>query len=80
MTATPMSASRFANKVHCEGGIVEALEYGLTVDDLDPDDPRGWTLRQAWGELADLWAEMSPVVERVDYLLGDLLDADEDDE
>ncbi|MGV2385396.1 MAG UNVERIFIED_CONTAM: hypothetical protein LOD86_09040, partial [Thermobifida fusca] len=37
-----------AEKVDWEGGIPEALEYGLTVDDMPAGDEE---LRAAWGRL-----------------------------
>src|SRR5690606_27568521 len=52
-TETPMAdgyqtREQVAEKVDWEGGIPEALEYGLTVDDMPAGDEE---LRAAWGRL-----------------------------
>lgn len=45
-----MSADDFAAKVEWEGGVVDALEYGLKHTDLDPNDELSRDLREAWKE------------------------------
>lgn len=82
--AEPMTARHFAEKVQWEGGIVEALDYGLTPDHIDPNDPAGSELRRLWTELHTLWrTQMAPLVERIDSIIDDLetvAAADEDGE
>ncbi len=75
-----LSVDAFAGKVEWEGGIVDALDYGLKHTDLDPNQPDSAKLREAWARLERLY---EPVREQKD-IVADLLDeiaaADEDDE
>lgn len=60
-----MKEQEFAAKVSWEGGILEALDYGLTAEDLPPG-----ALRDAWRDLETAWQlELAPRVYRVEELL-----------
>lgn len=60
----PMSAADFAGKVMWEGGITEALDYGLKPEDA-PEGP----IRDAWTRAYALWQQMEPVMHEIDSLL-----------
>lgn len=49
-----MTPEDFLGKVEWEGGIDEALDYGLRASDLDGSDPE---LSEAWATLERLHAE-----------------------
>lgn len=53
-----MSPKDFAAKVEWEGGILEALDCGLSYKDLDPNDPDSFELRRAWSSLEGAFEEM----------------------
>lgn len=55
-----------AEKVGWEGGIIDAVEYGLTVDDMPEGDTE---LREAWNALLTAWRGLIPLEEAVERLL-----------
>jgi len=59
-----MTAEDLANKVHWEGGIVSALEYGIRSDEID--DPE---LAALWRRLETLYDQMRPSIVATDGLL-----------
>lgn len=61
----PMTDSGFASKVEWEGGVIEALEYGLKPTDA-PEGP----IRDAWTRVYDLWQQFEPAMGQVNELLG----------
>lgn len=64
--------AKVRDKIEYEGGIMEALEYGLTCADMPEGDDE---LIQAWGKLATVYHELQPLAAAVEKLL----DADGDD-
>lgn len=54
----------FLAKIEWEGGIVDALEYGLTEDDL-PD----CELRDLWTEVRARYQEIEPSIYRIHDLI-----------
>lgn len=61
-----MTAGRFVAKVDWEGGIGGALNYGLTADELDPNDEASKPLRKAWADLERLYREeYEPAADKV---------------
>jgi hypothetical protein len=81
-----MTVRRFASKVGWEGGVVDALDYGLHATDLNPGDEGSKPLREAWAALEDGYRDFRPLLERVSAIIDDLDedgrvgDADEEDE
>jgi hypothetical protein len=73
-----MTPASFAGKVDWEGGVFEALAWGLSHTHLNPDDPSSRDLRQAWHELETAYQAMRPLECRVDALLDDIEDEDDD--
>jgi len=64
----PMNEEDFIGKVAWEGGIVGALEYGLTASDLqDPDSQ----LAKAWRRMEGAWAKFENRRDRVQDLIPD---------
>jgi hypothetical protein len=61
----PMTAEDFAFKVDSEGGVMSALQYGLTPEDA-PDGP----IRDLWSKIYELWQDADPIR----YDLGVMLD------
>lgn len=64
MTIEPMTAANFNGKIEWEGGIIEALDYGLKPTDA-PEGP----LRDAWTRAYELWQQMEPVISEINALL-----------
>jgi hypothetical protein len=62
-----LTEEEFAAKVEWEGGIGEALSYGLKASDLqNPDSELG----KAWARLERIWTkEVRPAVAAVEKLL-----------
>ncbi len=76
-----LTAPHFAAKVEWEGGVVEALTYGLKVDHLDPDDPVSVELRSKWGELQAIWdGQMRQLVDEVGRLCETLAEHNDEGE
>lgn len=71
----PMTAADFASKVEWEGGVMEALDYGLKPADA-PEGP----IRDAWARLYQLWQQLSPIADEVSRLLDGVERDDEDGE
>ncbi len=71
-TKTYMTAEEFASKISWEGGITEALDYGLKSSHLDPNDEDARELRAAWIRAEDLWEEMRVAIQGVDEVLEDM--------
>jgi len=71
----PMTAADFASKVAWEGGVMEALDYGL-----DPSDAPEGPIRDAWARLYQLWQQLSPIADEVSRLLDGVEGDDEDGE
>ena len=69
-----MSASDFVAKVLNEGGVVEALEYGLRPTDLDPDDPESLKIREVWTQLCAAWPEFERVRDDADTVINNIVD------
>lgn len=65
----PMTRGNFASKIEWEGGIFEALDYGLKHTDLSADDPDAAALRAAWAELEAAYDALRPLVRKIDDLL-----------
>ncbi len=64
MTDQPMTPQDFAAKVAYEGGVLEAISYGL-----EPEDAPEGELRDLWQTATDMWKTLSPVVDRIVDLL-----------
>jgi hypothetical protein len=63
-TTKLMTAKDLAKKVHWEGGIVSALEYGIRSDEID--DPE---LAVLWRRLEGLYDQLRPSIVVTDRLL-----------
>lgn len=60
-----MTAKQLAQKVRWEGGLIEALEYGIGAEDIE--DP---ALAVEWLELDRLWSELRPLLHAMAERLG----------
>jgi len=59
-----LTLARLANKVDWEGGILEAIEYGVTREHIaDPE------VAELWGRLEALYSEMTPAIGRLNRLM-----------
>lgn len=71
----PMTAADFASKVAWEGGVMEALDYGLKPSDA-PEGP----IRDAWTRLYQLWQQLDPIADEVSRLLDGVERTDENED
>lgn len=69
-----MTESDFAAKIEWEGGIVDALEYGLKYSDCEPGE-----LRNAWEKLEVKWATIQDEINAVEDILNQI-EEEEDEE
>jgi hypothetical protein len=60
------SREELANKIEWEGGIFEALDYGIRSDDMPEGDTE---LVEAWRDLAVAYASVSVLADKVQDLL-----------
>lgn len=60
----PMTLEDFAAKVDWEGGVIDAIDYGLKPEDA----PEG-ELRDLWRQACDLFKQMEPITNRIGELL-----------
>ena len=59
-----LTVARLAHKVDWEGGILEAIEYGVTREQIaDPE------AAELWGRLETLYSEMTPAMSRLHRLM-----------
>lgn len=71
-----MTAADFASKVEWEGGIIDALDYGLKPADA-PEGP----LRDAWARAYELWQQFEPIAAELNQLFdAAMVETPEDDE
>ena len=54
------------DKIDWEGGVLEAVEYGITVDWLPDGDSE---IREAWQVLVDVYKSLRPALNKVNSLL-----------
>jgi hypothetical protein len=59
-----MTESDFAAKVEWEGGVIDALEYGLLPGDVEPGQ-----LHDAWAALYAKYQDFKPLLYRVEGLV-----------
>ncbi len=65
-----LSGEEFVAKVDWEGGVVDALEYGMRSTDLGPDEYR---LADAWLRVEHAWREhMLPAINGYRKVVHDL--------
>lgn len=57
-----------AGKIDWEGGLEDALDYGIKLDDLPEDDTE---LRTAWEPMQKAWEEFQRLADPVRELLPD---------
>jgi hypothetical protein len=69
-----MTEDEFLQKVEWEGGVVEALEYGLRADMLkDPNIKLG----RLWKSLETAWLGLQPLMGAVESYFEDWQEGDE---
>ena len=66
-----MTPDEFVNKVDWEGGVLDALEYGLRSTELDDSNP---ALKGGWIELEKAWVDFEPLLHGVEQLVEDARD------
>lgn len=73
-----MNRRELASKIDYEGGLVEAaFFYGLSPDDIDTDDTE---LVAAWTAMVEAWKQFEPAMHKVQDLLPEPTDDNDDDE
>ncbi len=59
-----LTLRRLAEKVDWEGGVIEALEYGIRSSDIaDPE------VATVWRRVEQLWTELRPAVRQIERSL-----------
>jgi hypothetical protein len=58
-----MSGEEFAVKVQWEGGVIDALEYGLRYEDIDPAEE---DLRKMWAEAEGKYRDLALTVRDIE--------------
>lgn len=66
-------AEDFWNKVEWEGGVLDALDYGLMTYDYDL--PVG--VHELWSDLRSIYDEMRPVISELDSYQDDFYESQE---
>lgn len=68
-----------AAKIEWEGGVLEALDYGITTEMMPEGDTE---LAGAWAKLEAAWKQLSPLADAIRKMLDDrpLSPADTDGE
>lgn len=61
-----MTPEEFIAKIEWEGGVLDALEYGLRAEDLDDSDPE---LKGAWSDLRNDWVNFEPALRNVEEMV-----------
>lgn len=64
LTQERMTAQELAHKVHWEGGVVSALEYGIRSHEID--DPE---LAALWRRMEELYDQLRPSIATADRML-----------
>ncbi len=55
------------SKVEWEGSVLDAIDAGVTHDDFDNEE-----LQQAWKNIEDLYAKMTPHLNTIEDALGEM--------
>ena len=64
-----MTEDKFIGKIHWEGGVLDALEYGLHVQDLDDQTTE---FAAHWRELETIWRDQfEPAMTKVERYIYD---------
>ena len=61
-----LTPDEFASKVEWEGGVIDALEYGLRETEMDGSDP---AFQTAWAALREQWDVIRPYIDKVEQIL-----------
>ena len=69
------SRTDLRDKIDWEGGITDALDYGIKTEDMPEGDAE---LTEAWGKLEAAWRALAPLAEAVDNMLNDVADDEND--
>lgn len=67
------SRADLAGKIEWEGGLMDALDYGITTDMMPEDDAE---LAEAWAKLEAAFKAVQPLAEAVEKLLPEPGDED----
>lgn len=68
MSKDGMTPQDFLSKVSWEGGVFEALQYGLHEDTLDDSDP---DLKENWRELRLAYLDLEGLVQGIEEKMED---------
>lgn len=67
-----MPLKNFLAKISWEGGVWEALDYGLRHTDLDPAEPKNQELRIIWKELEHIHHSAQDHILAVEEIMEEL--------
>ncbi len=74
-----MTLTEFCAKIEYEGGVIEALRYGLLADDLVTAEPRGAELYDIWEALSAAWVSIGRLEDEADRIVDAVLTAVDDE-
>jgi len=77
MSDRKLTEAEFVAKIDYAGGIIEALGYGLSADDLEDQES---DLAQTWRDLERQYADFEVFVHAVEYAIDDFEYRDDEDE
>lgn len=61
------STKALRDKVNWEGGVWDAIVYGISADDIE--DPK---IAELWEKADDLMRQLMPIVDDIEYILDPL--------
>ena len=66
MADEQMTPQEFVRKVDWEGGVIDALDYGLRAKDMDDSNP---AFKAGWQELERLWLDFEPMLRAMETMI-----------
>jgi hypothetical protein len=73
-----MTLEDFCAKVESEGGVLDALRYGLKADDLTSTELLGAELYDIWEALEAAWTSIGRLEEEASRIVDSVLDQADD--
>jgi len=76
-----MTITDFVAKIDWEGGILDAIRYGLHEEDLELDsDPRAQKFAEKYQRVREWYEKLDPLIDDLTVLMDDIRDEDVSEE